>query len=113
MRIAKMPYLDLHKGLLRVRMVIPPALRPFLDNKTALVRSTGTGNRTEANRKAAPIIAEFQAMLASAEAERRGGEIHHYAHHPGPYQGFSGTRIVRRFGPEPAGEVDPGFRTIG
>lgn len=101
MRVAKMPYLERHKGLWRVRIIISPLLRPYLDNKTALVRSTGTGNRAEANKIAVPVIAEFKAMLARAEAERRGDEVHHYTALPVPYSGFGGSRLVLRTGPEP------------
>ena len=39
-----------------------------------LLRSTGTGNREEANRIALPIIAEFKAILSRAEDELRGEE---------------------------------------
>src|SRR5208282_330837 len=110
MRIAKMPYLDLHKGLLRVRIVIPPALRPFLHGKTTLVRSTGTGNKREANDIASPIIAEFKAVLARAKAELRGDKIYHYTESGDPaYTIGGGIRLVRRRGPEPVA-ADPFWR---
>jgi hypothetical protein len=53
-----MPYLQIVNGKYRVRIVVPPELRPYLPlphtGKANLTRALGTGNQREANRLAAP-----------------------------------------------------------
>jgi hypothetical protein len=65
-----MPFLQLVNGKYRVRIVVPPELRPNLPpphtGKTNLTRALGTGNEPEANRLAVPWIADFQAAITSA-----------------------------------------------
>jgi len=113
-----MPHLDKHKGLWRVRIVVPPRLQEHVGRLTGkpspikvLLRSTGTGSRDEANRIALPIIAEFKAILSRAEDELRGDEEHHYVHYGDPaFTIGSGIRLVLRPGPEPAPD-DPFWLT--
>ena len=70
-----MPYLQIVNGKYRVRIVVPPELRPYLPpphtGKANLTRALGTGNEREANRLAVPWIADFQAAMPS-----RPGEFH-------------------------------------
>ena len=65
-----MPYLQIVKGKYRVRIVVPPELRPHLPpphtGKANLTRALGTGNEREANRLAVAWIADFQAAITSA-----------------------------------------------
>jgi hypothetical protein len=65
-----MPFLQVVNGRYRVRIVVPPELRPYLPppytGKANLTRALGTGHEREANRLAAPWIADFQAAIASA-----------------------------------------------
>ena len=65
-----MPFLQLVDGKYRVRIVVPPELRPYLPpphtGKANLTRALGTGNEREANRLAVPWIADFQAAITSA-----------------------------------------------
>src|SRR5689334_2750594 len=118
MRVARMPHLDKHKGLWRVRIVVPPRLQEHVGRLTGksapirvLLRSTGTGNREEANRIALPIIAEFKAILSQAEDELRGDEVHHYTQYGDPrYAIGNGIRVVLRHGPEPTPD-DPFWLT--
>jgi integrase len=118
MRVARMPHLDKHKGLWRVRIVVPPRLQEHVGRLTGkpspikvLLRSTGTGSRDEANRMALPIIAEFKALLSRAEDELRGEEVHHYTQYRDPAFTFgSGVRLVLWHGPEPAPD-DPFWLT--
>ena len=50
-----MPYLQIVKGKYRVRIVVPPEVRPYLPpphtGKANLTRALGTGNEREANRR--------------------------------------------------------------
>src|ERR1700751_1316393 len=65
-----MPFLQIINGKYRVRIVVPPELRPYLPpphtGKTNLTRALGTGNEREANRRAVAWIADFQAAITSA-----------------------------------------------
>src|SRR6201998_2650793 len=65
-----MPFLQLVDGKYRVRIVVPPELRPYLPpphtGKANLTRALGTGNEREANRLAVTWIADFQAAITSA-----------------------------------------------
>src|ERR1700747_433688 len=65
-----MPYLQIVNEQYRVRIVVPPELRPYLPpphtGKANLIRALGTGNEREANRLAVPWIADFQAAITSA-----------------------------------------------
>src|SRR5258708_423326 len=65
-----MPYLQIVNGKYRVRIVVPPELRPYLPpphtGKANLTRALGTGNQREANRLALAWIADFQAAITSA-----------------------------------------------
>jgi hypothetical protein len=65
-----MPFLQIVNGKYRVRIVVPPELRPYLPlphtGKANLTRTLGTGNQREANRLAVPWIADFQAAITSA-----------------------------------------------
>jgi len=65
-----MPYLQLVNGKYRIRIVVPPELRPYLPpphtGKANLTRALGTGNEREANRLAVAWIADFQAAITSA-----------------------------------------------
>ena len=65
-----MPFLQLVSGKYRVRIVVPPELRPHLPpphtGKANLTRALGTGNEREANRLAVPWIADFQAAITGA-----------------------------------------------
>ncbi len=65
-----MPFLQIVNGKYRVRIVVPPELRPYLPpphtGKANLTRALGTGNEREANRLAVPWIADFQAAVTSA-----------------------------------------------
>jgi hypothetical protein len=65
-----MPFLQIVNGKYRVRIVVPPELRPYLPppytGKANLTRALGTGNEREANRLAVPWIADFQAAITSA-----------------------------------------------
>src|SRR6201984_126695 len=67
-----MPYLQIVNEKYRVRMVVPPDLRPYLPpphtGKANLTRALGTGNKREANRLAVPWIADFQAAITSAHS---------------------------------------------
>jgi hypothetical protein len=64
------PFLQIVKGKYRVRIVVPPELRPYLPpphtGKANLTRALGTGNEREANRLAVAWIADSQATIASA-----------------------------------------------
>jgi hypothetical protein len=65
-----MPFLQTVNGKYRVRIVVPPQLRPYLPpphtGKANLTRALGTGNEREANRLAVPCIADFQAAITNA-----------------------------------------------
>src|SRR5215472_17520055 len=65
MRVAKMPYLQVVKGKYRVRMVVPPELRPII-GQANLTKWLGTGNESEANRLSVPWIAKFQERIDKA-----------------------------------------------
>ena len=65
MRVAKMPYLQVVKGKYRVRMVVPPELRPII-GQANLTKWLGTGNEPEANRLSVPWIAKFQERIDKA-----------------------------------------------
>jgi DNA N-6-adenine-methyltransferase (Dam) len=60
-----MSHLQCVKGLYRVRIVVPPVLRPII-GRESLVKALGTGNRAKASRLAEPYIAEFKARLRRA-----------------------------------------------
>lgn len=60
-----MAHLQLVNGCYRVRIVVPPALRAVI-GKESLIKSLGTGNRSQAGRLALPYIAEFKARIAEA-----------------------------------------------
>src|SRR4051794_3095064 len=57
--------LRLVKGVYRVRLVVPPELRPII-GKESLIKSLGTSDRAEANRLAAPCVVDFKARVARA-----------------------------------------------
>ena len=65
-----MPFLQIVNGKFRVRIVVPPELRPYLPpphtGKANLTRALGTRNEREANRLAVPWIADFQAAIIRA-----------------------------------------------
>jgi hypothetical protein len=67
-----MPFLQIVNGKYRVRIVVPPDLRPYLPpphtGKANLTRALGTGNKREANRLAVQWIADFQAAITSAHS---------------------------------------------
>src|SRR5215469_8585284 len=50
MRVAKMPYLQVVKGKYRVRMVVPPELRPII-GQANLTKWLGTGNEPGEDRQ--------------------------------------------------------------
>jgi hypothetical protein len=60
-------------GIWRVRIVVPPRLRPFLTGenvgKKHLTKSTGSRERAEAEKLAEPIIDEFRDILVEAERQ--------------------------------------------
>jgi integrase len=62
-----MPYLQFWHGNWRVRRPIPKHLQPIIGRGACLTRSLGTGNRTEANRLAIPVLNEFAEMISLAE----------------------------------------------
>jgi hypothetical protein len=68
--MSAMPFLQIVDEKYIVRIVVPPALRPYLPpphtGKANLTRALGTGNEREANRLAVPWIADFQAAITSA-----------------------------------------------
>ena len=65
-----MPFLQLVNGKYRVRIAVPPELRPYLPpphtGEANLTRALGTGNEREANRLAIPWIADFQVAITGA-----------------------------------------------
>src|ERR1700739_11044 len=65
-----MPFLQIVNGKYRVRIVVPPELRPYLPpphtGKANLTRALGTGNERESIRLAVLWIADFQAPITSA-----------------------------------------------
>jgi hypothetical protein len=65
-----MPYLQIGNGKYRVRIVVPPELRPYLPpphtGKANLTRAFGTGNERGVNRLAVAWIADFQAAITTA-----------------------------------------------
>jgi hypothetical protein len=65
-----MSHLQLVKGVYRVRIVVPPALRPII-GQGSLVKSLGTSNRAKANLLAGPYIAEFKARLRHSGPKRK------------------------------------------
>jgi hypothetical protein len=102
MRVVKMGHTQQVKGLYRVRIVVPPGLRPFLPpphtGKANLVKALRTGNEREANRLAVPIIADFLGMIEEAKRQAAPTEWRHFYLPPQPWQPFS-ARIVRRLVP--------------
>jgi integrase len=62
----RMPYLQFWKGTWRVRKPVPKAARAAV-GRSYLTRSLGTANRTEANRLAVQVIAEFLETIRLAE----------------------------------------------
>jgi Phage integrase, N-terminal SAM-like domain len=73
MRVAIMPFLQLYKGSYRVRRPIPKHLQPFVNRGARLTHTLRVKgelplrDRAEANRRAAPIFAAFQAMIDKAQ----------------------------------------------
>ena len=65
-----LPFQQVINGKYRVRIVVPPELRPYLPpphtGKANLTRALGTRNEREANRLAVPWIADFQAAIIRA-----------------------------------------------
>jgi hypothetical protein len=65
-----MPFLQIGNGKQRVRIVVPPELRPYLPpphtGKANLTRALGIGNERKANRLVVPWIAAFLAAITSA-----------------------------------------------
>ncbi len=67
MAIMPNPKKDPKTGVYKIRQVIPPALRPFVEgNKGELKRSLETKDPQEAKAKAVEVNLEFQAILATA-----------------------------------------------
>lgn len=64
-----MSHLQLVNGRYRVRIVVPPALRPII-GRESLCKSLVTSDCAKANRLAAPYIAEFTARLAHAASQQ-------------------------------------------
>src|SRR5262249_26705673 len=62
---ARMPYLQPVRGKYRVRIEVPPELRPKI-GKANLTKALGTGNEREATRLALPHIAEFMRIIERA-----------------------------------------------
>jgi integrase len=68
----KMPYLQMYKGSWRVRRPIPKELQPYVNRGAYLtekLRRDGEPkltDRAEANRRAIPVVARFQAILDKA-----------------------------------------------
>src|SRR6516225_2767778 len=95
-----MPFLQIVSGKYRVRIVVPPELRPYLlpphTGKANLTRALGTGNEREANRLAVPWIADFQAAITSAASitENPHGYdwVTRYRAHQRGQNRFSGSR---------------------
>jgi len=73
-RVATMPFLQLYKGSYRVRRPIPKHLQPFINRGARLTHTLRVKgglplrDRAEANRRAAPILAVFQARIDKAQA---------------------------------------------
>jgi hypothetical protein len=86
-----MPYLQIVNGKYRVRMVVPPEVRPYLPaphtGKANLTRALGTGNESEANRLAVAWIADFQAAITSAAS---------ITENPHGYDWITHSRVHRR-----------------
>ncbi|HHO2117655.1 site-specific integrase [Aeromonas caviae] len=66
MAIMPNPKKDPKTGVYKIRQVIPPALRPFVEGKGELKRSLDTKDPQEAKAKAVEINLELQAILAGA-----------------------------------------------
>ncbi|MGY4108976.1 DUF6538 domain-containing protein [Aeromonas encheleia] len=67
MAIMPNPIKDPKTGVYKIRQVIPPALRPFVEgNKGELKRSLDTKDPQEAKAKAVEVNLEFQVILAAA-----------------------------------------------
>ena len=64
---AHMPYLQLWKGNWRVRKPIPKSVQAVIGRGQYLTRGLGTADRTEADRFALPVLAEFQDIIERAE----------------------------------------------
>lgn len=78
-----MDHLQLVNGVYRVRIVVPPALRPLI-GKESLVKSLGTGDYATASRRSIPYIAQFKTKLANARLGK------HYHNNVKPRH-FNGT----------------------
>ena len=76
-RIVNTPYLQRIKGIWRVRVLVPIPLIPVV-GKAVLLRSTGTRDKREANLRAVPIIAEFQAEITEAVRQLYGDDREHF-----------------------------------
>jgi hypothetical protein len=97
-----MAHLQLVNGSYRVRIVVPPPLRAVI-GKESLVRSLGTGNRSQARRLALPYIAEFKSRIAEAantanyrlkpwgRVDR--GKQYRYHNNVKPYRHFNATDL--------------------
>ncbi|MFM4897541.1 DUF6538 domain-containing protein [Aeromonas caviae] len=66
MAIMPNPKKDPKTGVYKIRQVIPPALRPFVEGKGELKRSLDTKDPQEAKAKAVEVNLELQAILAGA-----------------------------------------------
>ena len=102
-----MPYLQIVSGKYRVRIVVPPELRPYLPpphtGKANLTRALGTRNEREANRLAVPWIADFQAAIIRAASITENSHGYDWitryrAYHRGQYRFPPETRL---FSPHP------------
>jgi hypothetical protein len=78
-----MDHLQFVNGIYRVRIVVPPPLRPII-GKESLVKSLGTGDYATATRRSTPYIAQFKTKLASARLGK------HYHNNVKPRH-FNGT----------------------
>jgi hypothetical protein len=97
-----MAHLQLVSGSYRLRIVVPPALRAVI-GKESLVKSLGTGNRSQAGRLALPYIAEFKSRIAEAANTAnyrlkawgpvdRGGQ-YRYHNNVKPHRHFNATDV--------------------
>jgi Domain of unknown function (DUF6538) len=100
--VVKIPYLQLWHGYCRVRKPIPAHLRDIVKRGQCLTRSLGTANLQEANRKAIPILAEFQKILDDAQAEMEGA-IRRYLMLPHSNSFSQSPRLVKY---KPPSELD-------
>jgi integrase len=100
--MSRQPFLQLVRGKFRVRIVVPPELRPHLPppytGKANLVKALGTGNEREAGRLAVPWIAEFQAIITRTENRIHGlADLAAIDRLPLREKFLRGPAVVRRF----------------